>query len=227
MASLADIADNAPKLIAEYCDPASRYAWPSYDIDLSPGRLQPTDGVAPALLSYPINGKLLQRLFAADGSEYSKLWDLMCAVVSHPEANSLRFEAVPSSTLDSDSSDGVWASLVKAWTQVDRCKGLTMVGVTKILHRKLPNLIPIRDSLVMEFYGAQKTSEMFSAIHADLHAVAPLLDEWRAPYTVAGREMTRLRVIDIAIWMHQKSRGLKSDPGPEAIDPDSTPGDTE
>jgi hypothetical protein len=204
MASIGDVPDPS-RLLADYCDPSSSFAWPTYDIDLAPGRLQPVDAVAPSLLSYPIPSKILMRLHAADGSEYARLWTSLERVVAHPGASTSRFDALPREALNAENAEGVWGVVLDAWRAVDKCRGLGMVAVTKILHRKLPELIPIRDSLLDLFYGAESTGELFEAIHRDISAHRQLLDELREPYVANGRAMSRLRAVDIVVWMHQRA----------------------
>jgi len=202
MTSIANIAH--PKaLLKEYCSLSSRYAWPAYDSDLVPGHLQPIDSVAPSLLSYPIPSNILQQLHAADGNKYAKLWALLNQIVADSRAHTTRFEALPRADLAADKAEGIWNLVLDAWRAVDRCHGLTMVAVTKILHRKLPELIPIRDSRLDAFYGAASTGKLFEAIHDDVRANTQLLDALRQPYSAGARPMSRLRALDIAVWMHQ------------------------
>ena len=83
------------------------------------------------------------------------------------------------------------------------CPGLTSVAVSKILHRKRPALVPIVDSRVRSFYGAEGKDyvSLFERIHGDINMHQAALDRWREPYFVDGRPMSRLRTLDIVIWM--------------------------
>lgn len=194
-----------------YCGPSSPYAWPAYDEDLLPGDLTPTDFLAPALLSYPIPTRLLNEMFRrhAHGpvNEYGVLFDRLRNVVSDEAASNLAFDALGEGDLQDAATPG-WSAVLGALDAVQRCGNLTSVVVTKILHRKRPNLVPINDSLIQSFYGLLNPgySEVFRAIHEDLHSNWAWLDDLRSNFaTPAGRPMTRLRALDIIVWMHKRT----------------------
>ena len=81
------------------------------------------------------------------------------------------------------------------------------MAVTKILHRKRPDLIPINDSLLRAFYGSGRSySKLFLSIFDDLHEHGEALRKIAGAYrTPSGRTMSELRALDIAIWMHQRA----------------------
>lgn len=98
-----------------------------------------------------------------------------------------------------------------AWNQVGETKGLTLVALTKVLHRKVPELIPILDSLVSSFYGISSHSKRrgvhtMVALHRDLTAHRVLVEGWAKQWVLEdGRPMTLLRAADIVIWTHQST----------------------
>jgi hypothetical protein len=202
--SLAHLAES---YLSEYCSPFSGYAWPAYDIDDSPESLVPTDTLAPALLSYPINGKYLRQLFAQprDNDVANPYHGLLCAleaVVEDGEAGRRNFESLEADELTVRSAPG-WGTVLKAIDAVQPCPGLTSVAVTKVLHRKRPALVPINDSRVRSFYEIKGRSyaPLFEAIHRDLQDNAQLLDRW-VDSVDTRIKMTRLRCLDIVVWMH-------------------------
>lgn len=95
------------------------------------------------------------------------------------------------------------AALGHCW----RTKGLTTVAVTKILHRKRPSLVPLVDSRIRSFFGRRKNEDdhLFQDIQHFVKTYEAKLDEWRKPYSLPnGQPMSRLRVLDIAIWMQSE-----------------------
>lgn len=87
-------------------------------------------------------------------------------------------------------------------------KGLTTVAVTKILHRKRPSLVPLVDRRIRAFFGRRKNEDdqLFHDIQRFVRTHEVKLDEWRKPYSLPnGQPMSRLRVLDIAIWMQSES----------------------
>lgn len=202
----------AAEHVAEYCSAESGHAWPRYDEDPLPNCLTPLDILAPALLSYPIKTVYLNQMFQRhpDGrpyNEYGELYDLMAAVVIDSEATDASFEALSSDALVDAERPG-WGGVLRALTHVQGCRGLSSVAVTKILHRKRPDLVPINDSLVRQFYNVERGGyqTLFETLHYDLAENTALLDKLRAGYTTAdGREMSRLRALDIMVWMHVRT----------------------
>jgi hypothetical protein len=106
-----------------------------------------------------------------------------------------------------------WQHFINCLDAVQPCKQLTSVVVTKILHRKRPELVPINDTLVRAFYGAKNSyASLFKAIRADVtnEETQALLDKCReGRRTTDGRDMSRLRALDIIVWMHMKDRHLQ------------------
>lgn len=197
--SIDELRASAPANIKRYCDSSSRFAWPSYDVDSSPTRLEPIDVLAPAFLSYPIKRDYFEPMLQAtpDGGHYAVLWEALAAVVRETSPDE-SFEKA----FDRPES-GAWTHVAAAIEAARKCKGLTSVAVSKILHRKRPNLVPIIDKRVRAFYAAKKDDQMLlQRIHQDLSKHAGLLDEWAGPYRLpTGQAMTRLRALDIAVWM--------------------------
>lgn len=142
------------------------------------------------------------------GNDYAKLFDAMAAVVADAEAAQLDFGAIDTQDLSNSGTAG-WGLVLKAIDAVQPCRGLRSVAVTKILHRKRPQLVPINDSRVRAFFGITdgSYSTVFRCIHEDVTTHGDLLDTWRQPYMIDKRPMSRLRALDIVIWMHFEDGG--------------------
>lgn len=101
-----------------------------------------------------------------------------------------------------------WQSFKVALDLSKTTKGLTTVAVTKILHRKRPSLVPLVDRRIRAFFGRRKNEDdqLFQDIQHFVKTYEVKLDEWREPYSLPnGQAMSRLRVLDIAIWMQSES----------------------
>lgn len=197
------------RAIERYCDAASRYAWPLYDIDPAPMALSGPDLTATALLSYPVKGKVLRRISGGD-EPYAELMRRLGDVVAIPPGQ--RFESITPDRVASladrkrgaDAGDDAFGALVRALDAVQDCDHLTSVFVSKVLHRKRPLLVPLIDSRVRAFYELPDSgyAPAFAAIHADLLASRDFL---AAHVAAAGvSELHPLRALDIIIWMQDE-----------------------
>jgi len=209
--SLRDISESdAKKSLETYCGRSSLYSWPYYDIDETPNLLAPTDILATSFLDYPIKGKIIRELMRefemhSETTPYTKLSRHLSDVVADESARGLCFEDIPKEQLG-DREMGGWGKVLTALDAAQECKYLTSVFVTKVLHRKRPNLVPINDSKLRRFYGIKKHgySDLFLAIHRDVIQYRDYLDELRGKYVLPnGAVMSRLRVLDIVVWMNQ------------------------
>jgi hypothetical protein len=201
---------DAKQSLETYCSRSNHFSWPYYDIDETPNLLVPTDILATSFLDYPIKGKIIQKLMLEYGmysetNPYTKLSKHLSDVVSDESAKGLCFDDIPEEQLG-DRLMGGWGKVLDAIDAAQECKSLTSVFVTKVLHRKRPNLVPINDSKLRSFYGIKKHSysELFLAIHRDVVQNRDYLNELRGKYVLpSGVVMSRLRVLDIMVWMNQ------------------------
>jgi len=208
--SVSELAGSAVEWLNDYCSLKTRYAWPSYDLDRSPTELLPTDLLAPGLLSYPIKPMYLQRMLQRqdEPGPYEHLFRALKMVVDRSEFGSDKFENVPDELLWT-SNDSTWGLVVKAaqaarFRHEGRRSNLTIVAVSKILHRKRPHLVPLIDKRVAEFYGSKQSSprQLLERLHSDYCTHLNDLKTWvKGRCLPDGREMTPLRALDIVIWM--------------------------
>ena len=211
MVTICQISESdAKKSLETYCGRSSLYSWPYYDIDETPNLLAPTDILATSFLDYPIKGKIIRELMRefemhSETTPYTKLSRHLSDVVADESARGLCFEDIPKEQLG-DREIGGWGKVLTALDAAQECKYLTSVFVTKVVHRKRPNLVPINDSKLRRFYGIKKHgySDLFLAIHGDVIQYRDYLDELRGKYVLPnGAVMSRLRVLDIVVWMNQ------------------------
>lgn len=104
-------------------------------------------------------------------------------------------------------SDSPWQAMQEQYEILDR-KGLGNAKITKLLHRKRPQLFPIVDSFVRRFYATCGISRHhWEAIRRDVITNTGAFEQLRA--TASGHhdpdvqqlaQLTDLRLIDIAIW---------------------------
>lgn len=193
--------------IAEYCDQSSSFAWPAYDIDLTPGRFAPVELLAPALLSYPLSGKkIVQPMLADNDSDYRLLYRAIESTVETQFKQPAQFDELDATHITEGTGPPPWQEFWKAWTLADRCAHITSVGLTKMLHRKAPDLVPIMDSRVRAFFGCERGArasvDAMLAIRANLDAHRDLVMSWCGVAEADKPQLKPLRAIDIAEWMH-------------------------
>lgn len=214
MRSIVELTGCANRHLETYCSPASGFGWPDYDVDPAPGRLVPGDLLAPAWLSYPIRTKYLQEMSADNGNAYHRLRKAMANVVelAGDDESFLALDEIALTTGKGDKAAAGWVAFWDAWNQVSEVKGLTSVALTKILHRKLPELIPILDSLVSGFYGLSNRSERCGvhtmvALHQDLTTHRDLVEGWVSQRVLSEGDprMSLLRAVDVVIWVHERT----------------------
>ena len=201
---------DAKKSLETYCGRSSLYSWPYYDIDKTPNLLEPTDILATSFLSYSPKFEIIQELMRefeihSETTPYTKLSRHLSDVVADESARGLCFEDIPKEQLG-DREMGGWGKVLTAIDAAQECESLTSVFVTKVLHRKRPNLVPINDSRLRNFYGIKKHgySDLFLTIHGDVIQNRDYLDELRGKYVLSnGVVMSRLRALDIVVWMNQ------------------------
>jgi len=214
--------ERSHELLGTYVSDFEKYGWPLYDQDPSPSILVGVDLASPALLSYAIQSKYLNKMGrqtreGQEPNDYDILFKTMVQFVS-TESN-VKFWEVPYSAVASlstrergDEVEGSpgFTKLLACFDAAQECEGLGSVAVTKILHRKRPDLVPINDSLVRKFYGVKNSYvPLFAAIHNDLQApeTFTMLEVLAAPHEgLDHRPMSILRALDIVIWMYEKSQ---------------------
>jgi hypothetical protein len=198
----------ARRHLAEYTDPKGERAFATYDRLGDPDRLSPLDCLGPVLLSVRLTNRQVIPLFQPTG-QGADLLAAMQAVLDHPNSGTTDFL-----TVDRTLPGTAWAAVEEALTAARahaRVKWVKEVAITKILHRKRPNLVPIFDGRVYSFYrghlprqGPAAARELFDDLQPDLAANRGwLADLARSVRTPDDRPLSVLRAADIILWEHQ------------------------
>lgn len=189
------------RLIAEYTDPTAGYAWPAYDLLVTNGSVELVTGdlLAPTLLEDHV-----------DRSRFRALVEMLprLAAISELPANSLQ-------DADDTAIDGVAALFGVLDDERYARRGVRGTIVSKVLHRKRPDLIPIYDSRILAAYTAPGAIEPRSQertwvafltllcrqMRADLQRESDTFEALESFAASRSAPMTRLRILDILVWM--------------------------
>ncbi|MFE2830478.1 DUF6308 family protein [Streptomyces mirabilis] len=214
VSSIGTLRGCAEKHLQTYIDPRGPRAFRTYDWQGDPERLSPLDCLAPALLSVRIGYKQVVPLFRPDGPG-AEVLRAMEAVLANEMCATADFLDV---TLDA--RRGPWSLVDRALVATGEAGGTGLpdfkaVAVTKILHRKRPNLVPIFDRNIYQFYlgenpisGAYKDTprRLWPLLQADLHSQKEWIQDLIAAIrTPDDRRLSLLRAADIIIWEHAAS----------------------
>jgi hypothetical protein len=193
--------DDAESLLLGYLDPSGGYAWPAYDTLVTNGAVElvGADLLAPVLLGAHI-----------DVPRFKLLVDLLPELAAVSELPQVALQDASDADIDA-----VAALFAVVDREVYRRRGVKGTILSKVLHRKRPDLVPLYDSRIYAAYTAE------GAIHREAHrewrsfmalllrhmrddlqseavALSVLQDTARAE---RGAELTPLRILDILIWM--------------------------
>ena len=213
MMSVIDLRDKAEKSLNRYCDENSLFAWPWYDNDSDPDVLSVFDLLAPSFLNYHIPHEIRQNMLVprVEENSYSVMKSKMSDFLTKTKGLDLHFENMPDGVFD-EPDDSPYGDLIKLIKFTNsECSGLSGVAVTKILHRKRPDLVPLIDRRIRTFYFGKNSGSdlsLLKLIHKDLQndETIELLDELRKSFVLENNsEMSRLRALDIIVWMKFES----------------------
>lgn len=202
--SIAELKDCASRYLDEYTARDGGRAFWTYDRNDGATQLTPLDCLAPVLLSMRTSYRDVIPLFESSGP-HAELLEAMNAVLKDPRSAVTSFLDVE---LDDPSSP--WALVRSAFGATEQVHGLTAVYVSKVLHRKLPLLVPLYDWIVYEFYMQRKPSgrlappRLFAAMQPDLQEHSEWISSLaRGRRTADDRPLDLLRTADSVIWQHE------------------------
>lgn len=206
--NLRDLKGCASDHLDAYTDPASDYAFWTYDRQGDSDTLAPVDFLAPELLSVEVRRTWVRDLFKPSGP-WSELRTAMQAVLDDDECRTADFTKV-------DLGDSSWKLVDAAVYAAGNVRQFRGVAVTKTLHRKRPELVPILDSVVYRFYMGKKMRPVpfgdtprafWPVLQSELKANHAWLAEVVADReTPDHRQLSVLRAADIIVWTHSATK---------------------
>lgn len=121
------------------------------------------------LLDALVRGNHVRRMHLPHGP-YQLLRDAIQRVLDEEDAVAAKF-----GDLDLDAKTGSWSLIREVLHASNSTPGIKASKVTKILHRKRPDLVPIFDSRVAGFYrlSPQRPWEFWSVIQSELGQHGP------------------------------------------------------
>ena len=186
-------------VLLDYVDVRNGFAFPSYDRLVTNGSAALVDGdlLAPNLIGAEV-----------DRGRFALLREMLPALAGVAD-----LPRVPIEEADDDAIGAV-ADLFAVLDQAPYAgKGVRGTILSKVLHRKRPDLVPLYDSRIFESYtapgaiprAAHRSWREFmqllcTQMRDDLRAEADAFDELVGVAGDAGALLTRLRILDILVW---------------------------
>jgi hypothetical protein len=186
-------------VLLDYIDVRNGFAFPSYDRLVTNGSPVLVDGdlLAPALIGAEV-----------DRGRFALLREMMPALQGVADLPQVALE---------DADDAAIGAVADLFAVLDQApyagKGVRGTIISKVLHRKRPDLVPLYDSRIFESYTApggiersahrswrEFMSLLCHQMRADLQTEADAFDELVGVAGDAGALLTRLRILDILVW---------------------------
>ena len=191
--------EHPDQVLLDYLDVRNGYAYPAYDRLVTNGSSELVDGdlLAPALMGVHL-----------DAGRFALLREMLPALEAVAD--------LPGVALQDADDDHVYcvAGLFGILDEPRYAgRGIRGTVVSKILHRKRPDLVPIYDSRIFEAYTApgvlprtsdrswqQFMAELCMTMRADLHAEAKAFTALEELAREQDTPVTQLRILDILVW---------------------------
>lgn len=191
--------EHPDQVLLDHLDSRNSWSYPAYDRLVTNGSpvLVDSDLLAPNLIGAEV-----------DRARFLLLRELMPRIAG--------IAGLPPIALQ-EAGDEVIAEVAALFAVLDEApytgRGVRGTILSKVLHRKRPDLVPLYDSRIFESYTAPGAIErsvhrswhdsmtlLLSQMRADLQGEAAAFDALVAVAETAGAPLTRLRVLDILIW---------------------------
>jgi hypothetical protein len=193
------LVEHPDELLLDYVDIRNGYSYPAYDRLITNGSPSLVDGdlLAPTLMGVHV-----------DAGRFALLREMLPALEAVAELPEVSLE-------DAEDDHVMCVAGLFGILDEPRYAGRGVRGtiVSKVLHRKRPDLVPIYDSRIFEAYTAQgvlpRTPErswqefmhaLCSQMRADLQSERDAFNELQAVAEEAGAPLTKLRILDILVW---------------------------
>ncbi|MCW2777145.1 MAG: hypothetical protein JWN17_870 [Frankiales bacterium] len=193
------VVEHPDQVLLDYVDARNGYAYPAYDRLVTNGSAALVDGdlLAPALIGTEV-----------DRGRFLLLRDLLPDLAGIADLPDVALQ---------DADDALVARVADLFAVLDRApyagKGVRGTILSKVLHRKRPDLVPLYDSRIFESYTApgglpraqdrgwqEFMTALCTQMRDDLRGEAAAFDQLVALAEEAGAPMTRLRVLDVLVW---------------------------
>lgn len=187
-------------LVADYLNPSYGYAWPAYDtlVTNDAATLVTGDLLAPALLEAHV-----------DAARFGVLVEMLPQLAGVGD--------LPPRSLAEATDDDI-AAVAGLFAVLDteqyRRRGVRGTIVSKVLHRKRPDLVPLYDSRIDAGYRASGQiphdphrswvhfmDHICRLMRDDLQREAESFDALVTFAAERGAQITALRILDILVWM--------------------------
>ena len=187
------------QVLLDYVDVRNGYAYPAYDRLETNGSAALVDGdlLAPALIGVHM-----------DAARFALLREMLPALAPVAELPEVALQ---------DADDDQVQAVAGVFGILDEPRyggrGVRGTILSKVLHRKRPDLVPLYDSRIFEAYtapgvlprGKEGSWQDFMALlcrqmRADLRAEADAFAQLQEVAEDAGAPLTRLRILDVLVW---------------------------
>lgn len=205
MHSIRELSRCSNQHLADYMLTSNHFAFSTYDRAGQANSFDPMDALAPGLLDAPVRGKHVIEMFRAASNDDNPYMSLMIAIREAIQSESCHQADFLEIDLETDPA---WQLVRRAFVSSDATPGIKASKVSKMFHRKIPNLVPIYDSKVRGFYGTATNapSDYWKTIQEDWRQNREFLSELSDNLvTPDGRKLSLLRAADIVIWTHVKT----------------------
>jgi hypothetical protein len=199
--------EDPEELLLAYVEPDGPYAFPAYDQLVTNGSADLVDGdlLAPSLLDAHV--------------DYARFVLLKRMLPTICEG----MKALPGTALE-DTDDAGVAAVARCFSVLDDSvyarAGARGTIVSKVLHRKRPDLIPLYDSRIWTAYtvsGAigrgshrpwvEVMQALCHSMRDDLRNNRAEFEDLKAAVAANGARLTSLRILDILVWMSSEPPG--------------------
>lgn len=193
------VVEHPDQVLLDYLDVRNGYAYPAYDRLVTNGSAELVNGdlLAPALIGVHI-----------DAGRFALLQEMLPALEAVAD-----LPAVPLHEADEDHVLCV-AGLFGILDEPRYAgRGVRGTVVSKVLHRKRPDLVPLYDSRIFEAYTAPGAlprstdrawadfiADLCRQMRDDLRAETAAFDALEQLAAGEGKPVTRLRILDILVW---------------------------
>jgi hypothetical protein len=191
--------EHAEQLLLDHLDPRNGYSVVAYDRLVTNGAATLVDGdlLAPNLIGAEV-----------DRGRFLLLRELMPRLTSVADLPPVALQ---------DADDAVVDQVAALFGVLDDApyagRGVRGTILSKVLHRKRPDLVPLYDSRIFEAYTAPGAIErsphrswgesmtlLLRQMRADLVAEQAAFDRLETVAASAGTPLSRLRILDVLVW---------------------------